>query len=153
MEIMQKNLRTPDPIWASIFIICLLWFVAGSVIAQPAESPTPDELFNSGLHVINDWRSLGALAGSIAAVKFVVDLTRVSAVSRWIDGKDGTSGRKWIRPVLAVISASLIGASAALTEGANVPLAIGHAIFVGMGSIGFHELVDKFIYKYNQGGK
>src|SRR6185295_16001744 len=140
MELMKSLL----PLRTSVALLASSFFLLFSAVAYAdVDVTTPDQLIPQIVQLINDWRSLGAIAGLVGVVNFLITFTKLPFISSWIDAPDAYSkDKKWIRPILSILSAGLISMLAAKNTGASLVLALGHGILAGMGSIGFHEIVD-----------
>lgn len=109
-------------------------------LCHPAVDPEPtvEELLKDGEKVVSDWRSLGAVAGLIAAINFLMNLTKMGTVGAYIKQKK----LKWIRPLLSAALGGFVGAATAMATDMPVVTVALHGILAGVGSVGFHELVE-----------
>ena len=118
-----------------------LFFVAVAVFAQTATStvagPSPVDLFDAGTRVYADWKSAGALAGTIALVKLFVDVTKLRAVDNWLWDHQW----RWIRPITALLLGGLTSVAASAPMKASVTVAFVHGVLAGASAIGVNELV------------
>lgn len=110
--------------------------------AQAADTGTqpPDiaTLIQLALQVVADWRSAGAIAGCIALVNLLTNLTKLKAIDDFL-------GRKfWIRPLVSILLGAATAFLAALATGAPVLPALLAGVVAGLGGSGVHELVTVF---------
>lgn len=142
---MLKKLRVSG---STLFALSLLLFSA-ICFAQTTTSttaPTSSELITQAVATINNWRNLGLLAGLVGSVNLLVNLTKLPGIKAWIDREDAYSRtKKWIRPILAVLSASLAAVLVSVNAGANLWLAMGHGALAGMAASGFHEIKEAIL--------
>lgn len=104
-----------------------------------AEEATTGAVIDAGAKLISsDWEKLGALGSLLAIVNFLMILTKLGALGRWLKDK----GLKWVRPLAATLLAGALGALSSLETGLPVMQSLLAGLLAGVGSIGFHELKD-----------
>lgn len=114
--------------------------------ATPTETPAEPEakpvdavaLITSVGKVIDDWRNVGWLAGVIALVNLLLNLLRFKPIDMALERLDW----KWLKPLIATLLGALLGGFSTFSTGASVLNSIVAGMLAGLGSIGFHELVD-----------
>lgn len=84
------------------------------------------------LVVVNDWQTMGALAGLIALTNLLTNLTKLPVLSRFVR----PAWRPWIAVGLGVLSATLVS----MSQGMAWWMAPIVGLVSGFGSIGAHEL-------------
>lgn len=104
--------------------------------AEPEPEPTVQDVIEDFKDMVNDWRTAGAVAGLIALAYLLVRLTKVGTIARYIEEK----GIKWIRPLLALLIASLTAALASLETGASPLMAAIHGLLAGLAAPGLDQL-------------
>lgn len=110
-------------------------------LAQVASSTvTAGDLLASGSDVVNAWKMVGWMGGIIALIKMLIDGTKFGPIGAWIKKK----GLKWLRPVLALAAAGFAGFVSSFQTGVDVWVSIVAGFGAGMGSVGFHELLEYF---------
>lgn len=104
-----------------------------------AEKPVDAvELITSVGKVVNDWRNIGWLAGVIALINFLLSLLRFKPIDLALDRLDV----KWLKPLLATLLGALLGGFSTFSTGGSVLNSVVAGMLAGLGSVGFHELVD-----------
>lgn len=96
------------------------------------------ELITTVGKVIDDWRNVGWLAGVIALVNLLLNLLRFKPIDMALERLDW----KWLKPLIATLLGALLGGFSTFSTGASVLNSIVAGMLAGLGSIGFHELVD-----------
>lgn len=108
---------------------------------------TAEDLALGVLDVINQWSTVGWLAGILALINLLLAATRFPPVDQFLTD----SNLKWLKPLIAVILGGALGGfSVALatppderSTPAAVIAAIVAGISAGLGSVGFHQLIDQ----------
>jgi hypothetical protein len=89
--------------------------------------------------VIDDWRSVGWLAGLIALINLLINVLRYPVINSWLSSLEV----KWVKPLCAVLLGGALGGCSTLATGASVPNSIVAGVLAGLGSVGFHEFIDQ----------
>lgn len=89
--------------------------------------------------VVSSWDTLGTLAGMIAVVNLLVNLTKL----KWLSDKVPAKARPWIALGLGALGGFLT----ALAASKSIPQAVVQGILNGMAAIGTHELMSQMINK------
>ena len=110
---------------------------AAAPAAAPA--PSPGELVSGVGTVVDDWKNLGWLAGVMALINLLLNVLRLKPLNDWLAEKDW----KWVKPLVAVLLGSALGGFSTFQTGASVLNSILAGFMAGLGSVGFHELMDK----------
>lgn len=110
--------------------------IAAPVLNDAEPEPTVQDVIEDFKDMVNDWRTAGAVAGLIALAYLLVRLTKVGTIARYIEEK----GIKWIRPLLALLIASLTAALASLETGASPLMAAIHGLLAGLAAPGLDQL-------------
>jgi hypothetical protein len=116
--------------------VVLAQVVSSTVSTSTVAEPTPVEIFELGKKIYDDWKTAGVLAGIVALINLLVNLTKIKLIADWIEQKK----LKWLRPVLAVLLGAMSGAAGALAVGSNIPMGVVHGLLTGGAAIGLHEL-------------
>ena len=103
---------------------------------EPLEDMTIDELIESIVLVITDWRTTGWLAGLIALINLLIHLLRLPALDRWLR----QNGLTWIKPAAAAVLGGILTALVAYLDGAAIGGAAVAGVLVGLSATGLHEL-------------
>jgi len=98
-----------------------------------------DDLIKGFAQVVDDWKNLGWLAGVVALVNLLILVFRFRPINDALTNLDA----KWIKPLIAVILGAVFGGFSAALSGATVPVAILSGVIAGLGSVGFHQLIDQ----------
>jgi hypothetical protein len=96
------------------------------------------EIVTSVGKVINDWKNVGWLAGVIALINFLLSLLRFKPIDMALDRLDW----KWLKPLIATLLGAALGGFSTFSTGAGVLNSVVAGMLAGLGSVGFHELVD-----------
>ena len=104
-----------------------------------APAPSPGELVSGVGTVVDDWKNLGWLAGVIALINLLLNVLRLKPLNDYLADKDW----KWVKPLVAVVLGSVLGGFSTCQSGASVLNSILAGFMAGLGSVGFHELMDK----------
>ena len=109
--------------------------------AASAEEPAPDvgALITDAGKAIDDWRNVGWLAGVIALINLMLNLLRFTPVNSWLTNLD----YKWAKPLTATLLGAALGGFSTYSTGASALNSIVAGAMAGLGSVGFHELMDK----------
>ena len=102
------------------------------------EDSTIMELFAALTKVIDDWRNLGLLAGLIAAINFLIALLRFRMINDFFTKWD----IKWLKPLLATVLGGALGGLSVAATGASAINSVLAGCLAGLGSVGFHELIN-----------
>ena len=97
-------------------------------------------LVTDGIELIAQWRTVGTLAGILAAVHLVIRLSKTAQGQALLAHVSGP--RPWLRPLVAAGLGALAGAVGALVAGQGLAGALGAAltgIIAGFGASGAHE--------------
>lgn len=122
---------------------------AEATTETPAETPPAEvkteikpvdavELITEVGKVINDWRNVGWLAGVIALINLLLSLLRFRPIDMALDRLDW----KWLKPLIATLLGAALGGFSTFSTGAGALNSIVAGMLAGLGSVGFHELVD-----------
>lgn len=106
--------------------------------AMPAD-PTPQDLIVGLGAVIDNWQNIGWVAGVIALITLLLGILRFKPIDEWLTSLDF----KWIKPLIATVLGAALGGFSVFSTGAGVLNSIVAGILAGLGSVGFHELMDK----------
>lgn len=112
-----------------------------AVETAPAEAPAPDvgELLKQTGQVVSDWRTVGWLAGMIALINLLINLTRLP----FLDALLARYKKKWLKPLIAAgLGAFLVGMTSYATD-ANALNSIVIGLLTGFAAVGVHEAADK----------
>lgn len=114
-----------------------------ALTTEPIPEETPPEidaveLVTSVGKVVNDWKNVGWLAGVIAMINFLLSLLRFKPINMAMDRLD----IKWLKPLIATLLGAALGGFSTFSTGAGVLNSIVAGMLAGLGSVGFHELVD-----------
>lgn len=110
---------------------------AASTDSVEGEEATAEDLLQGLGKTVNDWKTLGWLAGLIALLNFLMGLLRFKPIDVWLIQHD----KKWLKPWVAMgLGALIMGLSTYQTD-ANVLNAIVAGLLAGLGSTGFHEAI------------
>lgn len=110
-----------------------------SLASSDAPSPDVGELVSDAGKVIDDWQNVGWIAGVIALINLLLNLLRFTPINSWL--KD--LGYAWLKPLIATSLGALLGGFSTYSTGAGVLNSIVAGAMAGLGSVGFHELVNK----------
>jgi len=116
------------------WFVILLMSIPAVLFAQ--EAPTFTDITQQGIVAIQTWKSVGYLAGMLAVVNVLVNATKLPFLS------DFFSQRVWLRPLLATIFGALAGTLQAMVEGSPFLPSLLVGLIAGLGSVGFHELMQ-----------
>jgi len=147
-----------------VLSICLL--LPTTVEGQPTPTPTPTtegapallaaepaaeteakaetepvdavELVTSVGKVIDDWKNVGWLAGVIALINLLLNLLRFKPIDMALERLDW----KWLKPLIATVLGATLGGVSVFSTGAGILNSVVAGMLAGLGSVGFHELVD-----------
>ena len=108
--------------------------------AAEAETKPVDavELVSAVGQVIDNWQNVGWLAGVIALINFLLSLLRFKPIDMAMERVDV----KWLKPLIATLLGAALGGFSTFSTGASVLNSIVAGMLAGLGSVGFHELVD-----------
>jgi hypothetical protein len=107
----------------------------------PAEQPViAQDLVKDAEQMINNWKLLGSLAGLIALVQLLMKALKFGPLDNWFE----TSKVKWIKPYIATILGALLGGLTTYATNANLLNSITSGIIIGMGSVGWNEILKRF---------
>lgn len=120
-----------------VAVAVLFALIAFPVVAVAQEVSGLPEAQDAMRDAVNNWHTAGAMAVALSGTMAVVQLTRLSVIADFLRRHEA----QWVRALLAVILAGLTAVVAALQSGASPWLAGIHGIFVGMASVGGHQLV------------
>lgn len=112
---------------------------AAAAAADDEKPPKVGEIITDAGKVIDDWKNIGWLAGVIAFINFLLNLIRFTPIESWLLGLD----YKWIKPLIATLLGAALGGFSSLSTGASVLQSVITGAMAGLGSVGFHELIDK----------
>jgi hypothetical protein len=117
--------------------------VPEAIAAEPtaeAETKPVDavELVTSVGKVIDDWKNVGWLAGVIALINLLLNLLRFKPIDMALERLDW----KWLKPLIATVLGATLGGFSVFSTGAGVLNSVVAGMLAGLGSVGFHELVD-----------
>jgi hypothetical protein len=98
-----------------------------------------ENVLNDSVQVINDWQSLGALAGIITLLQLLVKVLKLKP----IDNVFIKYRIKWIKPFITVTLGALLGGLSTYSTGADIPQSIIAGAFAATASVGWNEVVNK----------
>lgn len=122
----------------SLLIPALAVGQAATSTLSTTATVTASALFEEGRGVIDNWSTVSALSSAIALVNLLIHGTKFGPVGELF----AKNGLRWIRPLLAVVLGSLLGAGGALTSNGSIPQAVIVGLMAGLGSVGAHELTS-----------
>lgn len=93
-----------------------------------------DQALTDLLQVVGDFRTAGLLAGMIAVVNLLTNLTKVPLVAKYVK----PAWRPWVALGLGAVGSGL----AALSSGVSIPAAVLTGLVSGFSAIGSHELLS-----------
>jgi hypothetical protein len=126
--------------WAFRLLGLLLFCIAATAFGQSVGEPSPVDLFDGGTSVYRDWKDLGQLAGIIALMKLLIDVTKIKVIDSWLWDHQW----RWVRPTMALLLGGLTSIAIAIPTRANLIVAFIHGALAGASTIGVHELVTMF---------
>lgn len=110
---------------------------AASTDSVEGEETTAGDLLEGVAKTVNDWKTLGWLAGLIALLNFLMGLLRFKPIDTWLIQYD----KKWLKPWVAMgLGALIMGLSTYQTD-ANILNSIVAGLLAGLGSTGAHEAI------------
>lgn len=118
--------------------IAVLAQIDSGATAIPA-SPDVGELLSDAGKVIDDWGNVGWLAGVIALINLLLNLLRFTPINALLADLD----YKWTKPLTATLLGAALGGFSTFSTGASALQSIIAGAMAGLGSVGFHELIDK----------
>lgn len=101
-----------------------------------------DDILQQLGKVISDWNTVGALAGLIALVNLLVQLTKLHSLPGFLGKAMAWIKPSW-RPYLAIGLGMLGGFLVALQQGKSWGAAVVGGIITGLGAIGGHEAITQ----------
>lgn len=137
---MMKYLKQ-SLVFGIIAFVIIFPIVAFAQTTVDLSNVTIEDLLQQLLGSISTWKASGWIAGSVAVVNLLVNLTKYEPIDKWLSGlKIGW----WLRPALSLFFGILLAFLAKYAGGASVGAAILVALVSGIGSTGFHELISIF---------
>lgn len=104
------------------------------------EAPSqPSDLLVAVQKTVNDWKTLGWLAGIIALLQLLMKILKFGPVDEWFR----VNKKKWLKPYIAAGIGALLGGFSTYTTGAGVLNSVVAGLMVGITSVGWNELVNK----------
>lgn len=98
-----------------------------------------EDVISDVVKIINDWKTLGTLAGVIATVQLLVKSLKFKPINNLF-----TKYKiKWIKPYIAIVLGAISGGLGAYSTNADIPNGIIAGILAGMASIGLNESINK----------
>lgn len=107
--------------------------------STPSSEPTLDSLLKDAEKVQQDWTALGMLAGLIALVNLLVNLTKFGLIKKWFDDNN----LQWLRSVLALVLGGALGGLGAASLGGNAGKIVFGAlagVVGGLSAVGNHQV-------------
>lgn len=89
--------------------------------------------------VVNDWRTLGWLAGVIALLQLLMKILKLGPIDEWFK----VHKKKWIKPYIAAGLGALLGGFSSYATGAGVVGSIVAGVMIGVTSVGWNEVINK----------
>jgi hypothetical protein len=117
------------------------------VVVPEEDATSPADILHDIGKVINDWRTLGWLAGLIALINLLVNLLRLKPINAFLEKKD----LKWVKPTVACVLGGVIGGLSTYQIGAPITNSIAAGVLTALGSVGFHELVSTLLKRTRRG--
>jgi hypothetical protein len=109
----------------------------GDSAASTEPEATAGDLLAGVAKTVNDWKTLGWLAGLIALLNLLMGLLRFKPIDVWMKQRE----IKWVKPWIAMgLGAVVMGLSTYQTD-ANVLNSIVAGLLAGLGSTGAHEAI------------
>lgn len=111
-------------------------------IKKEIQSETPataGDILTGVQKVINDWRTLGWLAGVIALLQLLMKILKLGPIDEWFT----VHKKKWIKPYIAAGIGALLGGFSTYATGAGVFNSIVAGVMIGATSVGWNELINK----------
>ena len=105
--------------------------------ATPA--PTVPDLVNGATQTYLDWTKLGWLAGLIALINLLLNLTKFGPVNEWFT----VNKKKWLLPYVAAGLGAILGGLLSYQLKAPIPQCVFEGLMAGLGAIGGHEVLTK----------
>jgi hypothetical protein len=104
------------------------------------ETPTqPGDLLIGVQKTVNDWRTLGWLAGIIALLQLLMKILKFGPVDEWFR----VNKKKWLKPYIAAGIGAVLGGFSTYATGAGILNSVVAGLMVGVTSVGWNELVNK----------
>lgn len=116
---------------------------AATPTSEPSSEPTLDSLLKDAEKVQTDWTALGLLAGLIALVNLLVNLTKFGPLKKWMDDNN----LQWLRTVIALVLGGALGGLGAASIGGNAGKIVFGAlagVVAGLSASGGHQLFVGF---------
>lgn len=111
--------------------------------SEPSSDPTLDSLLKDAEKVQTDWTALGMLAGLMALVNLLVNLTKFGPLKKWMDDNN----LQWLRSVIALVLGGALGGLGAASLGGNAGKIVFGAlagVVAGLSASGGHQLFVGF---------
>ena len=109
--------------------------------ATEAEPEAPVDIVPDGVAAlktaIDDWRNIGAVAGLLVIVGFLMRLLKAPVIDIWFVAHK----KKWAKPYIAMVLGGLLGGLSTYQTGAGVINSVIAGIGVGLASSGAHESI------------
>lgn len=122
-----------------ITFLLFVMLMPALALAQVASSTvSAGDLLASGSAAVDAWTMVGWMGGITATIKLLIDATKFGPIGAWMKDK----GLKWLRPALALVLAGFAGFVSSFQTGVDVWVSIVAGLGAGMGSVGFHELLE-----------
>jgi len=104
------------------------------------ETPSqPSDLLTGVQQTVNDWRTLGWLAGVMALLQLLMKILKFGPVDEWFR----VNKKKWLKPYIAAGIGAILGGFSTYATGAGVMNSVIAGLMVGITSVGWNELVNK----------
>lgn len=138
----------PDPAPAGVVTVDeatpIVLAQADPATPAPAADPAAEkpveatDLITGAAGVVDTWKQLGWLAGLIALINLLLSTLRFKPLNDWLTELD----YKWIKPLIATVLGAALGGLSTFETGAGILLSVVMGIVAGLGSVGFHQLID-----------
>jgi hypothetical protein len=142
---------------ALAFGIGIVFCAANAIAQQPVDGGTPDagtvtdtgapadgevtidQLTEAGKKAVEDWETLGWVAGMAGVIGFLLLLMRFKPLDKLLEDK----GVKWIKPYIAIGLGALLGFFSTFASGKSIGFSIVMGLVAGVTSPGLHLLLTK----------
>lgn len=122
----------------AVFTFSLAAVALAQEVAEPLQDLDVAKLLSDVMGIVSQWKAGGALAGCIALVHVLVSLTKLKPLDPFF------SKKAWIRPALSLFLGAALTFLTSLTTGGTLGAALLAGLLAGVGSMGFHELLNLF---------
>lgn len=108
-------------------------------ITGQVSTESPEVFIIDIKNAVNDWRTLGLIAGAISFLQIAMKVLKLQKINDWFVEKK----IKWVKPYIAIAISALIGGLTSYSSGTDVINSIFAGIILGMASVGWNEVINK----------